>query len=178
MPQLRPNTAPPQKTSQNWLVTIFQSGILESLRWNVMISVTYFTIVQQIIIWKVKVKVMSDSLQPHGPYSPWNSPGQNTRVGSLSLLQGIFPVQFSSVAQSCPTLCDPRDKTQVSHIAGGFVTSWATRESWRGPSHIKIFTLATNVLITWRRKWKPIPVLLPGKSHGQRSLVSCSPWGG
>ena len=27
------------------------------------------------------------------PYSPWNSPGQNTRVGSLSLLQGIFPTQ-------------------------------------------------------------------------------------
>ena len=96
MPQLRPNTAPPQKTSQNWLVTIFQSGILESLRWNVMISVTYFTIVQQIIIWKVKVKVMSDSLQPHGPYSPWNSPGQNTRVGSLSLLQVIFPTQESN----------------------------------------------------------------------------------
>ena len=36
---------------------------------------------------------MSDSLQPHGWYSPWNSPGQNTDVGSLSLLQGIFPTQ-------------------------------------------------------------------------------------
>ena len=35
--------------------------------------------------------VVSDSLQPHGLYSPWNSPGQNTGVGSLSLLQGIFP---------------------------------------------------------------------------------------
>ena len=37
--------------------------------------------------------VVSDSLQPHGLYSPWNSPGQNTAVGSLSLLQGIFPTQ-------------------------------------------------------------------------------------
>ena len=36
---------------------------------------------------------MSDSLQPHGLYSPWNSPGQNTGVGRLSLLQGIFPIQ-------------------------------------------------------------------------------------
>ena len=36
---------------------------------------------------------MSDSLQPHGLYSPWNSPGQNTGMGSLSLLQGIFPTQ-------------------------------------------------------------------------------------
>ena len=31
--------------------------------------------------------------------------------------------------------------------------------------------------IPWRRKWQPIPVLLPGKSHGQRSVVGCSPWG-
>ena len=40
--------------------------------------------------------VVSDSLWPHGLYSPWNSPGQNTGVGSLSLLQGIFPSQGSN----------------------------------------------------------------------------------
>ena len=37
--------------------------------------------------------VASDSLQPHGLYRPLNSPGQNTGVGSLSLLLGIFPTQ-------------------------------------------------------------------------------------
>ena len=37
--------------------------------------------------------VVSDSLQPHELYSPWNSPGQNTVVGGLSLLQEIFPTQ-------------------------------------------------------------------------------------
>ena len=31
--------------------------------------------------------------------------------------------------------------------------------------------------IPWRRKWQPAPVFLPGKSHGQRSLVGYSPWG-
>ena len=31
--------------------------------------------------------------------------------------------------------------------------------------------------IPWRRKWQSTPVLLPGKSHGQRSLVGYSPWG-
>ena len=36
---------------------------------------------------------MSDYLRPHGLYSPWDSPDQNTGVGSLSLLQGIFPTQ-------------------------------------------------------------------------------------
>ena len=37
--------------------------------------------------------VVSHSLRPHGLCCPWNSPGQNTGVGSLSLLQGIFPTQ-------------------------------------------------------------------------------------
>jgi len=37
-----------------------------------------------------------DSWWLHGLYSPWNSPGQNTGVGSLSLLQGIFPTQGSN----------------------------------------------------------------------------------
>ena len=37
--------------------------------------------------------VVSNSLRLHERYSPWNSPGQNTGVGSLSLLQGIFPIQ-------------------------------------------------------------------------------------
>ena len=44
--------------------------------------------------WKSEsCSFMSDSLQPHGLYSSWNSPGQNTGVGSLFLHQGIFPTQ-------------------------------------------------------------------------------------
>ena len=33
------------------------------------------------------------------------------------------------------------------------------------------------VVMYWRRQWHPTPVLLPGESHGWRSLVGCSPWG-
>ena len=58
--------------------------------------------------------VMSNSLQLHELYSPWNSPGQNTEVGSHSLLQGIFPTQGSNLG--LPT-------------AGRFFTNWATREA-------------------------------------------------
>ena len=54
--------------------------------------------------------VVSTSLWTHGLYSPLNSPGQNTGVGSYSLLQGIFP-------------------TQISCTAGGFFTDRATRET-------------------------------------------------
>ena len=68
----------------------------------------------------VKVKVASQSLLPHRRYSPWNSPGQDTGVGSLSLPQGTSQT---------------RDWTQVSHIKHGFFTSWASREAqeyWSG----------------------------------------------
>ena len=40
--------------------------------------------------------VVSNSLRPHGLYSPWDSPGKNPGVGRLSLLQGIFPTQGSN----------------------------------------------------------------------------------
>ena len=46
--------------------------------------------------WSGSSSVVSDSLRPRGLYSPWNSPGQNTGVGSHSLLQGIFPTQGSN----------------------------------------------------------------------------------
>ena len=97
---------------------------------------------------------MSDSLWPHGLYSPWNSPGQNTGVGSLSLLQGIFPTQGSNPGlphcrwvlyqlshKGSPRMLEwgacpfssrssrPRDQTGVSCIAGGFLTNWAIREA-------------------------------------------------
>ena len=46
---------------------------------------------------EVKWKLLSsDSLWPHGIYSPWNSPGQNTGVGNCFLLQVIFPTQGSN----------------------------------------------------------------------------------
>ena len=74
--------------------------------------------------------VVSDSLRLHGLHSPWNSPGQNTGVGSLSLLQGIFPTQESN----------PR----VPHCRRFFI-SWATRDpvgpaKWQSP-----WTLPTSL---------------------------------
>ena len=50
-------------------------------------------IVKMKVKWSESCSVVSDSLQPHGLYSPWNSLGQNTGVGSHSLLQWIFPTQ-------------------------------------------------------------------------------------
>ena len=79
--------------------------------------------------------VTSDSLQPHGLYSPWNSPGQNTRVGSHSLLQGIFPTQGSD-----PGLPHCRQILyQLSHK--GSNTSWLQEMSPSFTLSSKLFRL-------------------------------------
>ena len=87
----------------------------------------------------------------------WNFPGQNTRVGSCSLLQGIFPTQglnpgllhcvrilYQLSHQGSPRILEsiaypfsrwssqPRNHpTRVSCIAGGFFTSWTTRDAFK-----------------------------------------------
>ena len=79
--------------------------------------------------WKSAVKseseslsVMSDSLRPQGLYSPWNSPGQNTGVGSLSLLQGSFLTQGSN-----PGLLHCRwILYQLSHKGSPRILEWVT----------------------------------------------------
>ena len=103
--------------------------------------------------------VVSHSLWPHGLYSPWNSPGQNIGVGSLSLLQGIFPTQGSNPGfpqcrqilyqlshKGSPRILEwvaypfsrgssqPKNWTGISCIAGRFFTNWALREdTWSMP---------------------------------------------
>ena len=42
--------------------------------------------------------------------------------------------------------------------------------------HEWVTSLSFFTFMHWRRQWHPTPVLLPGKSHGWRSLVGCSPW--
>ena len=95
---------------------------------------------------------VSESLRPHGLYSPWNSPGQNTGVGNLSLLQGLPNPGMeprSPALQADYLPAEPWGKTKntgvgslsllqwifptqelnwVSCIAGGFFTNWAIRE--------------------------------------------------
>ena len=99
--------------------------------------------------------VVSDSLWPHGLYSPWTSSSQNIGVGSLSLLQGISPTQelnpgvphcrrilYQLSHQGSPRILEwvahpfskgssrPRNQTGDSCTAGTFFSNWAIREVW------------------------------------------------
>ena len=115
--------------------------------------------------------VVSDSLQPHGLCSPWNSPGQNTGAGSLSLLQGIFPNQglnpcllhckqilyqlsHKEHSRTLEWVADPlsstsswpRYWTKVSCTAGRFFTNWAIREASTSPPNDCLYFLAICML--------------------------------
>ena len=105
--------------------------------------------------------VMSDSLWPHGLYSPWNSSGQNTGVGILFLLPGTFPTQGSNPGlphfrpilyqpshMGSPRILEwiaypfssgssqPRNWTRVSWSTSGFFTNWAIREAKLSNTHL------------------------------------------
>ena len=74
--------------------------------------------------------VMSVSLWPHGLYSPWNSPGQNTAVGSLSLLQGIFSTHgLNPGLPHCRWIL-----YQLSHQGSPRILEWAANPFSRGSS--------------------------------------------
>ena len=113
--------------------------------------------------------VMSSSLGPHGLYSSWNSPGQNTGVSSCSLLQGIFPTQVSNPGlphcrqilyylthQGSPRILEwvdyplssgssqLRNRTEISCFAGQFFISWAIGE----PLLIERWLLYSIVLVS------------------------------
>ena len=119
--------------------------------------------------------VISDSLQRHGLWSPWNSPGQNTGECSLSLLQGIFPTQGSNPGfphcrqmlyqlshkgsqRILEWVAYPFSSTyswlwnwnRVSCIAGRFFTNWAIREA-------QVSTRNTNKLDKLDEKDKSLP---------------------
>ena len=110
--------------------------------------------------------------------TPWNSPGQNTGVGSLSLLQGIFSdhgsnpglphcrqILYQLSHQGSPRILEwvtypssrgsswSRNQTSIFCIAGGFFTSWATRDA-----HMR--EGGTQICVRWLVFFSIVTILL------------------
>ena len=97
-----------QRVGHNWATELnWRSECLYSLKISLWRPNAHCDCVKR----PVKVTQLCSTLRPHGLYTPWNSPGQNTGVGAFPFSRGYSW---------------PRDRTQVSHIAGRFFTSWAT----------------------------------------------------
>ena len=116
----------------------------------------------------------------------WNS--------SHSLLQGIFPIQelnlsllhlplvggFFTTAPTweTPSFCIQTLKHWTLFLSEHFLSHLTQNFFYYITKRTKPCILFSHVVFShWRRQWHPIPVLLPGKSHGRRSLVGGSPWG-
>ena len=144
---------------------------------------------------------MSDSVPPHRrqptklPH-PWDSPGKNTGVGCHFLLQCMKVKSEREVAQPCLTLSDPMDLSLPGSCIHGifqarvlewgaiafsdpYMTTGKTIALTRWTFVRKVTSLLFNMLsrLVSGKTMSPTPVLLPGKSHGCRSLVGCTPWG-
>ena len=97
---------------------------------------------------------MSNSLRPHGPYSPWNSPGQNTGMGSNPHLQGPSQ-QRDWTHRSNPSLLHCRRILhQLSHLGSPRILEWiayATQELNWG------LCIASGFFTSWT-KWELLPL--------------------
>ena len=140
------------KTSLSLWITLIYKALhnLSSLRSLASSPATF-----PLTLYTLKVKVVQSCPILCDPMDcTWNSPGQNTGVGSLSLLQGIFLTQWSNPSlphrrkilyqlshKGSPRTLEwvaypfsrrssqPRNWTRVSCSTGGFLTNWAIREA-------------------------------------------------
>ena len=116
--------------------------------------------------------VVSNSLWPHGFHGPYNSPGQNTGVGSLSLLQGIFPTRGSTPglphcrwilyqlsSQGSPILCLVCIKIMLSSR----ITIWARNCFFIRENN---FALFISISLVQSFHWWSWPHLCPDKVRG------------
>ena len=109
---------------------------------------------------------MSDSLPPHGLYYPWNSPGQNTEVGSLSILQGIFSTQGSNPGLLHCRWSLYRLSHQGSRSFGWlFVTPWTV-------AHQASLSKGFSRKVYWSGLSCPPPGYLPNPGIKPTSLMS------
>ena len=125
-------------------------------------------------------------------------------MGSLFLLQGIFPAQGSNPGfritggffTSCATTPKSTGVGSLSLLQWIFLTQESNQGllhcrqvlyqlSYKGSPAGKLansqryfkYQLINKYLLNTRRKWQPTPVFLPGESQGRGSLVGCRLWG-
>ena len=103
---------------------------------------------------------MSDSLPPHGLYSPWNSPGQNTGLGSHFLLQGnlpnpgIKPRSPELQEESLPT--EPQGKPKNTRVGSLSLLQriFLTQESNWGLLHCRQILYQLSYCVDHNKLWK------------------------
>ena len=110
-----------------------------------------------------------------GPeFKPWL--GNKDSISHTTWQNKTKTLPWSRLLTMTPVLCQAPHTAPLTSASLELCNDLAILPSCISPNsklcHLWVFTHGY-----WRRQWQPTPVLLPGKSHGQRSLVGCSPWG-
>ena len=94
---------------------------------------------------------------------------QNSYAVQVNSRQRVNNIIITNKSWGVPKVLEDIFK---NHFKKSLLDAW----KWYFIAIIIIKYIITS-LFYWRRQWQPTPVLLPGKSHGRRNLVGCSPWG-
>ena len=114
---------------------------------------------------------------------PWDSPGMNTGVDRHALFQAIVQTQGWNLhllhwqaGSSPPVPPGKPDYHESYHLFHHGLPWWLSSTEPACQFRRRRFNPWVEKM-PWRRAGQPIPVFLPEKSHGQRSLTGYSPWG-
>ena len=105
----------------------------------------------QLHSFHMRASVVSDSLRPQGLFSPWNSPGQSTGVGSLSLLQGTFPTQGTNPGFPphyrwiLYQLSDKGSQRKLEWVAYPFSSGSSWLRNWIWSPSLQVYSLPTEL---------------------------------
>ena len=97
----------------------------------------------------------------------WHRSGYAMITNMPQNFRGLIQKKGSFLVHTKPDVCSVPPGKSPQHSDSGIQVE---------STSISTFSY-TGSIITWRRKWKPTPVFLPGKFFGQRILMGCSPWG-
>ena len=121
----------------------------------------------------------------------YNWGGETDRQGTAASSARECGVAAAAVDKSCLTDCHPGNCSipgiPVLHCSWNFLRFMSIECPFGLPWWLRGLSICLHCgrpgldpwvgQIPWRRQWQPTPVLLPGESHGRRSLVGYSPWG-
>ena len=126
------------------------------------------------------VRRVGDAIQPSHPVFPFSSCSQSLPTSGSFPMSQLFTWGGQSTRVSASASVLPMNTQDWSPLGwtGWYVIGSCKKMYREGPGTLhQIFPIHQTNMQFRRRQWHPTPVLLPGKSHGWRSLVSYSPWG-
>ena len=141
----------------------------------------YLTYMQSSVLFSCSV--VSSSLPPHGLlHTRLHCPSPTSRACSNSCFESVMPSNHLVLCRPLLLLLSIFSNIRV--FSNELVPRIRWPKYWSfsfsiSPSneYSSEYSVLISFRIDWRRQWQPTPVLLPGNSHGRRSLVGCSPWG-